>query len=237
MSEKMTLILVPGLLCDAALWAEQVLGLYDIADIQVADITDDDTMADLAAEILDEAPDTFAVAGLSMGGYVVLEMMRQQPHRISHFALLDTNASADLPEQSERRKATMELAENGGLAKVAHQMLPALVHADHVDDPLKGGAYLKMAERVGVEGFLNQQNAILNRVDSTADLNAITCPTLVLCGDNDQLSSPQVHKDMAAAIGDNAEFVEIAHCGHLSTLEQPQAVTDALRAWLARGSR
>ena len=129
MSDKTTLILLPGLLCDAALWADQVIGLYEVADVEVADLTCDDNMADLAANILDQAPDRFAVAGLSMGGYVALEMMRQEPDRISHLALLDTNAGADSPEQTERRTATMDLAKEGGLGKVAHQMLPALVHA------------------------------------------------------------------------------------------------------------
>lgn len=235
MSQKTHLILLPGLLCDAALWANQVVGLYETADIEVATLTDDDTMEGLAQSVLDAAPDEFAIAGLSMGGYVAQEIMRLEPDRITHFALLDTNATADLAEQTERRKTMMALAENGGLSKVASQMLPALVHPDHVDLDAVGGVFKAMADRVGVEGFLNQQNAIMNRVDGTSDLGAITCPSLVLCGAEDQLCPEDVHKDMAKSIGSNATFVSIPHCGHLSPLEQPKAITDALRAWLLEG--
>ncbi|PCI40997.1 MAG: alpha/beta hydrolase [Rhodospirillaceae bacterium] len=235
MKKKPHLILLPGLLCDAALWADQVLGLYEVADIEVADLTEFNTMEDLAQNILDEAPDEFAIAGLSMGGYVAQEIMRLEPDRITHFALLDTNAAADLPDQTERRKATMKLAEDGGLSKVASQMLPALVHPDHLGLDTVGGVYKAMAERIGVDGFINQQNAIMHRVDGTADLSAITCPSLVLCGADDQLCPQDVHKAMAKAIGNNATFVSLEQCGHLSTLEQPKATTDALRAWLLEG--
>lgn len=232
MSEKPTLILLPGLLCDAALWADQVIGLYEVADIEVADLTGQDTMAGLAESVLDAAPDHFAIAGLSMGGYVALEIMRQAPERVSHLALLDTNASADNPEQSERRLQLIKLAEDGGLGKVAHQMLPALVHSDHVDLPHVGGTFLAMAERVGVEGFVHQQKAIMNRADSQKNLDAINCPSLVLCGADDLLSSPDIHSDMAKSIGKNANFVCVEASGHLSTLENPKAVTEALRVWL-----
>ncbi|MBL4888399.1 MAG: alpha/beta hydrolase [Candidatus Lindowbacteria bacterium] len=232
MNQKPHLILLPGLLCDAALWADQVVNLYEIADIEVADLTTHDTMEGLAQSVLDAAPDEFALAGLSMGGYVAQEIMRLQPDRITHFALLDTNATADLPDQTERRKITMKLAEGGGLNHVASQMLPALVHPDHLGLDSVGGVYKAMAERVGVDGFLNQQNAIMHRVDGTADLSKISCPSLVLCGAEDQLCPQDVHKAMAKAIGSNATFVALDQCGHLSTLEQPKATTDALRAWL-----
>jgi len=232
MSDRVPLILLPGLLCDAALWAHQIDHLSDIADVHVADLSGFDTMAALAKSVLDKAPPTFAVAGLSMGGYVALEIIRQAPERVCHLALLDTNASADLPEQSERRLKLIKIAESGGLGMVAQQMLPALVHPDHVEEPDIVITFLKMAEQVGVAGFVNQQKAILNRVDSTQSLSAIRCPTLIVCGAEDQLSSVDVHKKMAENIGDNALFVSIANCGHLSSIEQPNAVSTVLRAWL-----
>jgi len=232
MSDKVDLIFLPGLLCDEALWASQVDDLSDIANVTVADLTGFDSMAGLAKSVLEQAPKTFALAGLSMGGYVAQEIMRQAPERVSHLAFLDTNARADLPEQSERRKTLMALAEDGGLGKVAHQMLPALVHPDHVEEPHISIIFMKMAEHVGVSGFVNQQTAIMNRVGGLDVLSTVTCPTLILCGEDDQLTPLNVHEEMADAIGDHAILVSIAHCGHLSTLEQPKTVSQALRAWL-----
>ncbi|MBF0248903.1 MAG: alpha/beta hydrolase [Alphaproteobacteria bacterium] len=232
---KQPLILLPGLLCDAALWAHQAEGLADVADVRVADLTTHRSMAGLARAVLDGAPDTFALAGLSMGGYVAQEILRQAPRRVSRLALVDTNARADMPEQSERRRAMMTLAQGGKLDAVARQMLAALVHPDRLEDPLIRDAWLGMAERIGLEGYINQQTAILNRVDGRADLGAVTCPALVLCGADDQLTPPEVHEEMAAAIGENAELVVVDDCGHLSPLERPDAVNAAFRAWLERG--
>ncbi|MFC1673735.1 alpha/beta fold hydrolase [Pseudomonadota bacterium] len=224
------LIFLPGLLCDGALWAAQAEGLADIADVHVADLTGADTMEGLARAVLDTAPERFAVAGLSMGGYVAQEIMRQAPERVTHLAFLDTNARADLPEQSERRRALVAEAKSGDFADVGAQMLAVLVHPDFAAD--LRDTWLGMAERVGVQGYVNQQNAIMGRKDGRVDLAAVTCPTLVLCGEDDQLTPPDVHVEMVDAIGANATLVKIPHCGHLSTLEQPDAVTQALRAWL-----
>jgi len=232
MSEKISLILLPGLLCDATLWAHQVENLSDIADIWVADLTGHNCMADLAKSVLDAAPNRFAVAGLSLGGYVAQEIMRQAPQRVTHLAFLDTNARADLPEQSERRTALISLAQAGGLDKIATQMLPALLHADHVDTPHISAIFPRMAARVGEAGFVHQQNVIMNRKDGREDLGAVTCPTLVLYGEQDQLTPHEVHKEMVDLIDTNVTFVCVPHCGHLSPIEQPQAVTQALRAWL-----
>ncbi|HEY9079138.1 alpha/beta fold hydrolase [Magnetovibrio sp.] len=234
MSTRETLILIPGLLCDAALWAHQVIGLSDLVDVHVADIADDNTMETMAAAILDYAPDNFALAGLSMGGYVAQEIMRQEPGRVTHLGLLDTNARADLPEQSETRKALMAEADAGHFDAIAPKLLPKLVNAAHAQDPAIAKVVLQMAERVGVDGFINQQNAILNRVDGRPDLAKIDCPTLVLCGADDAMTPPSVHQEMVDGIGANATLTVIPDCGHLSPLEQPDAVTAAMRAWLGR---
>jgi len=229
MSDKITLILLPGLLCDAALWAHQVEGLADVAQVQVADLSGFDSMAGLAQSVLDVAPERFALAGLSMGGYVAQEIMRLAPERVKRLALLDTNARADLPEQSERRSTLMAEAESGGFAAIPPKLLPALVHPDHLG---LSDTVLGMAARVGVQGFLNQQNAIMGRIDGRAGLSSVDCPALVLCGADDQLTPVSAHEEMAAAIGANATLVVVPHCGHLSTLEQPDRVTVALRMWL-----
>jgi len=233
MSARPTLILIPGLLCDGALWAHQVVALSDIADVHVADIADEISMEDLAASVLDQAPDSFALAGLSMGGYVAQEIMRQDPGRVTHLALVDTNARADLPEQSEMRKALMAEADAGHFDEIAPKLLPKLVNAKHAKDPTIANVVLQMADRIGADGYHNQQTAILNRVDGRADLANITCPTLVLCGDEDELTPLAVHQEMVDGIGANASLVVVPDSGHLSPLEQPGAVTAAMRAWLS----
>jgi len=234
MSTKPTLILIPGLLCDDALWMHQVEALSDIADVQVADITNETAMPDLARSILSGAPERFAVAGLSMGGYVAQDIMRQHPERVSRLALIDTNARADLPEQSASRKALMTEAEAGRFDAIATLLLPKLVNAKHAKTPAIADVVLQMAARVGKDAFLRQQTAILNRVDGRPYLSEIKCPTLVLCGEDDIMTPPAVHEEMVGGIGANAALVVVPDCGHLSPLEQPDAVSAALRAWLVK---
>lgn len=232
MTDKRTLVLLPGLLCDAALWTYQKDTLSEIVNVQIADLTREDNIPDMARHVLARAPEKFALAGLSMGGYVAQEIMRQAPQRVSALALLDTNARADLPEQTERRKALMAQAEAGDFKGVTPKLLPALVHPDHAEIEAIRDIVLGMAERVGKDAFLRQQNAIMHRVDGRADLARIACPALVLCGEQDGLTPPKVHAEMAAAIGDNADMVVVPRCGHLSTIEQPEAVSAAMFDWL-----
>lgn len=229
MSAKPTLILLPGLLCDDALWAHQVEGLASVADVRVADLTGGDTMAALAQNVLDTAPETFALAGLSMGGYVAQEILRRAPERVERVAFLDTNARADQPEQSARRRALIKDAKDGGFADIPPKLAPVLLHPDHLHltDTVVG-----MAVRVGAQGFLSQQSAILGRIDGRDGLRSVNCPALVLCGADDQLTPVAMHEEMADAIGASATLVVVPHCGHLSTLEQPAAVTAAMRTWL-----
>lgn len=228
---KNTLICIPGLLNTEALWAHQKDDLMDIADVRVADITREDNMPDLARSVLARAPDTFALAGLSMGGYVALEIMRQAPERVERLALLDTSALPDAPEQTARRRGFIEQAEQGDFLGVTPKLLPALVHADHVQRLAE--TLTAMAASVGKMGFIRQQTAIMNRVDSRPMLASIDCPSLVVCGDSDAITPPEMMAEIASEIGANANFELIKGSGHLSPLEQPHAVTAALRDWLA----
>lgn len=227
-----SLVLVPGLLCDALLWQPQIAGLGKAADCWVADHTRSDTMAHVAADILAACPfKTFSLAGLSMGGYIALEMMRQAPERIARIALLDTAAGADTAEATERRNAFIALADRGKFMGVTDTLLPQLVHADHLDDEALTSVVKTMARNVGKAAFIRQEKAIISRADSRPLLAKIQCPALVLCGKQDALIPAARHEEMAAAIpGAVLEIVE--HCGHLSTLEQPQAVNAALQLWL-----
>jgi pimeloyl-ACP methyl ester carboxylesterase len=230
MARKPPLILLPGLLCDAALWQYQVSALAEFAAPQVADLTRSDSIAGMAAQVLAEAPPRFALAGLSMGGYVAQEILRQAPERVDRLALLDTSARADTPEQRERRRGLIELAQLGKFKGVTPRLLPMLLHPDHLTDPLSG-IVTGMAERVGQAAFIRQELAILGRIDGRPSLSAIRLPTLVLCGEDDVLTPPEVAQEMARGIA-GATLVVIEHSGHLSTLEQPEAVNRAMIEWL-----
>lgn len=227
-----TLVLLPGLLNDHRLWSRQVAALAGPFEVMVGDLTQDDSLGAMAERVLRAAPASFALAGLSMGGYVAMEIMRRSPHRVERLALLDTTARPDLPEQTQRRKDAVELARSGGFDKIMPTMLPLLLHPDHLKDEAITGLSKDMAKAVGADSFARQQAAIMARPDSRDSLSAISCPTLVLCGAEDALTPPDRHDEMAALIK-GARRVSIPHCGHLSPIEQPDAVSAELRAWLS----
>jgi pimeloyl-ACP methyl ester carboxylesterase len=220
------------LLCDGALYEAQIAALADVAASIVGDLTRHDSIPGMAAAMLGEMPEYFSLAGLSMGGYVAQEIMRQAPHRVIRLALLDTSARADTDEQRARRHGLIELAGIGHFKGVTPRLLPLLIHEDHLTDQKLVDTVIGMAERVGHDGFLRQQTAIMGRRDGRADLKRIACPTLVLCGRQDALTPVALHEEMAAAIR-GAKLVVVEDCGHLSMLEQPDLVTGALRDWLA----
>jgi len=231
MAQKTPLVLLPGLLCDGTLWRSQIAALGDIAECWVADLTQDDSLAAIARRVLAAAPPRFALAGLSMGGYCALEVMRQAPERVERLALLDTGARADTPEQTSRRRGLIELAEKGEFKGVTPRLLPLFLHPARLKDAALTGAITAMAERVGKDAFLRQQKAIMGRIDSRPLLGRIACPTLVLCGREDQLTPPDLAQEIAAGIP-RAQLDLIDNCGHLSTMERPEAVTAELRQWL-----
>ena len=232
MSTKQPLVLVPGLLCTADLWQPQLDAFGDIADISVADHTLHDTIAAVAAGILADAPDRFALAGLSMGGYVSLEIMRQAPERVTRLALLDTSARADTSEQVQRRTDFIKLSEMGKFRGVTEALLPILIHETRLDDEALVATIYRMAQDIGQVGFVRQQRAIMSRSDNRGLLGGISCPALVLCGRQDRLTPLDLHEEMAAGIA-GAELVVLEDCGHLSTLERPDQVNAVMRDWLA----
>lgn len=232
MAAKTPLLLLPGLLCDRALWEPQLAGLSEIADMTVGDLTQDDSMAGMARSVLATAPPRFALAGLSMGGYASLEIMRQAPERVERLALLDTSARSDKREQTKERLELIKQAELGNFKGVTPRLLPRWVHLSRVNDPEIVKTVTDMTQRVGREAFVRQQTAILNRPDSRPGLSRIRCPTLVLCGHEDAATPVELHREIAADIAD-ARLVIVPECGHLSTIERPEAVNAALRRWLA----
>ena len=230
--KKLPLILIPGLLCDAQLWRPQVENLSDIADIWIADHARSESMAGVAGDVLADAPfSDFALAGLSMGGYIALEIMRQAPQRVTRLALLDTAASPELPEQTQKRLGFIALAERGKFLGVTDALLPLLIHASRSGEQALTNVIKSMAKNIGKDAFVRQQRAIMSRSDSLPLLSSITCPALVLCGRQDALTPLARHEEMAAGIR-GAQLKIIEDCGHLSTLEKPAEVNAALRRWL-----
>lgn len=224
-------VLVPGLLASPRLYAEQLPELWRIGPVTVAVHTRDDSMAAIARRILATAPARFALAGLSMGGYVCFEILRQAPDRVARLVLLDTSARPDMPEQSEQRRAQIGMARDGRLGEVADMLFPRLVHARRWGDESLRRTWRAMVQEVGAEGFVNQQTAIIGRPDSRPRLAAIRCPALVIVGDGDVLTPPERAEEIANGIPGSRLSV-IRDSGHFSTLEQPVAVTRSMVEFL-----
>ena len=226
------LVLLPGLICDARLWRDAIASLGDGVRPMIADLTQDDSIAAMAARTLAAAPARFALAGLSMGGYVALEIMRQAPQRVTHLALLDTTAQADDAARLAKRRAGIESIKLGRFIGVSTALLESLVAPQRLGTPLAAEVQA-MSERVGQEAYIRQQTAIMGRIDSRPGLGKIAVPTLVGVGELDILTPPALSQEIAAGIA-GAELVTFADSGHLSTMEQPEAVARALQVWLAR---
>ncbi|MEA1675176.1 alpha/beta fold hydrolase [Nitrospirillum sp. BR 11163] len=224
-------VLIPGLLCTAEVFAPQVAALWPHGPVTVANTLTGETMAEMAAVILADAPPHFALAGLSMGGYIALEIMRQAPERVVRLALISTQALPDTPEQSDQRRAFVALARKAKFAAVLRQAMATILHPDRRNDEELEAVNLRMGLTVGVDGLARQTTAIIGRPDSRAILPTIRVPTLVLVGDSDPLMPPDRSRDMAAAIPDS-RLVIVPQCGHAATLEQPAAVNQALVAWI-----
>ena len=227
---SLPLLLLPGLLCDERLWRDPAAELADVATVHHADLTRDDSMAGMAARVLAAAPPVFALAALSMGGYVAFEILRQAPQRVAKLALLDTSARLDPPKRRLVRQAGLAMAEAGRFAGVTRKLLPQLVHESRVDSAL-GDEVMAMAQRVGLDAFLRQQRAIIDRPDSEPLLPAIAVPTLLGVGEDDRMTLPEETRLMHDRIP-GARLHVFARCGHLPPMEVPQETAAVLRDWL-----
>lgn len=226
-------VFVPSLLGSPRLYAEQLPALWRFGPVSVASHHRDDSLARIADRILAAAPPQFALVGLSMGGYLAFEIMRQARHRVVRLALLNTRACPDTDDQTQSRNDQIALAERGQFAEVVDILYRRWVRAARRHDHALRQVIRQMADETGPEAFVRQQVAIMNRPDSRIDLAAINCPTLVVAGAEDDVTTP----DQATEIADRvpgARLVLIPDCGHLSTLEQPAAVRQVLVDWLTQ---
>jgi pimeloyl-ACP methyl ester carboxylesterase len=224
------IVFVPGLLCDERLWRDQAKALSDLTTCCTADVTKDATVGEMAARLLAAAPPRFTLIALSMGGYVAFEVLRQASDRVQALALFDTSASPDPPGRAAERRAALNSLSSGRFVGVTNRMLPRLVDEQHLDGPV-GQELRAMAERVGGEAFARQQRAILTRPDSRPLLPSISIPTLVGVGDGDVLTPPEEAVTIFRGV-QHPSFHLFHRCGHLPAIEQPEATTDVIRAWL-----
>lgn len=224
------LLLLPGLTNDARLWSVVAAELDGTARPIVSELKASDTMQGLARDVLEKAPRRFALAGLSMGGYCALEIMRQAPERVVALALIDTSARPDGDEAKANRERQIERAATA-YPDVIEELLPKWVHPSRLQEPSVAGVVRAMAHDTGPETFARQLRAIMSRADSRPLLGSIRCPTMVIAGKDDALLPLDVHQELAAGIP-GAGLTLIPECGHLSPLERPTETASALKEWL-----
>ena len=233
-SAPLPLLALPGLLLDERMWRQQAAALAPGHSLTSFALTPQASIGELAEMALARAPaGRFALAGLSMGGYVALEIVRRAPERVAALALLDTSARPDTEEQTELRRSAIA-ASRSDFEGVVRALFPRLLHPAHTGFAALTGLLMDMALRIGREAYVRQQEAIIGRIDSRPTLARIACPTLVLCGREDAILPLEVSEEMHAGIA-GSRLVVVERCGHMSTMEQPEAVTAALQEWLAPG--
>jgi pimeloyl-ACP methyl ester carboxylesterase len=224
------LVLLPGMMCDARLWAPQMAALGRRTVIHAA-MTETDTVARLAARILADAPSRFALAGLSMGGIVAMEIVRQAPDRVDRLALLDTNPLAETPEVAARRGPQIDRARAGLLRDVIRDEMKPHYLAEGPDKPRILDLCMDMALTLGPDVFVRQSRALATRPDQQETLRAYPGPALVLMGEDDRLC-PRDRHDLMHTLLPVSRFAVIPGAGHLPPLEQPDRTTAELLRWL-----
>ncbi|WP_425404763.1 alpha/beta fold hydrolase [Hwanghaeella sp.] len=228
------LVLVPGHLCNATLWEHQVSGLEGLARSTIADVTADDSLAGMAARLLSKAPPRFSLAGLSMGGMVCMEVMRQAPERVERLALLDTNPGADNAERAAQRRRMLDRFNAGEVDTLVQEFLELVVPPNRLDEDSLIRPMRAMMKDVAEKAFPAQVKALIERQDSRADMPDYDLPVSLICGRQDKLTPLAFHEEMAGLIP-GADLTVIEDCAHMSTMERPDTVNEALRGWLKRG--
>lgn len=218
-------------MCDERLFLPQISALNAEREVFAPPISEHDTISTLAGSVLDNAPPKFALAGLSMGGIVAMEIVRQSPDRIERLALMDTNPLAELPEMKAKRAPQIDQARAGQLDSVMRDEMKPNYLIDSPTKPALMDLCMDMALKLGPDVFVRQSTALRDRPDQCDTLRGIKVPTLILCGRHDQLCPVERHELMASLIP-VADLQIVEDAAHLPTLEQPERTTAALKTWL-----
>jgi pimeloyl-ACP methyl ester carboxylesterase len=224
-------ILLPGMMCDARLFASQTAVLSATRPVMVAPLSSDDTITAMASSILQHAPPRFALAGLSMGGIVAMEVIRQAPGRVTRLALMDTNPLAEAPERAELRDEQIARVLGGALEAVIRDDMKPHYLADGSDRRTILDLCMEMALALGPDVFARQSRALQSRPDQCETLRGVGVPTLILHGAEDRLCPAERHELMRGLVP-GATLARIDDAGHLPTLEQPKPTNKALEKWL-----
>ena len=236
--EGIPLVLLPGLVCDAAFWMHAREALSPRTHVMIAEYGSLDSLVAMAEKVLREAPPTFTLAGHSMGGRIALEVLRRAPERVAGIALLDTGvqplASGEAGQREVAgRQELVQMARERGMAQMAARWVQGMIWGPRLRETALVTSVIEMFTRSSAETFAAQIRALIARPDASALLPGIRCPTLVLCGEQDSWAPAERHREMAAKIPD-AQLVLVPECGHMCTLERPEAVTSALVDWYER---
>jgi pimeloyl-ACP methyl ester carboxylesterase len=229
-----TLLLLPGLACNQVMWQHQLAVLPQIMSTRVTDVhTRFDNVQAMASALLTEHAGDLILCGASMGGMLAMEVARQAPARVKALALLGTNARPETAEMRKLREAAIVFFEQGRAPEVLKFNLPLAFHPSRANDAALTQTYLDFVLAAGAAQLVQQNRAVMSRPDARLHLPQLSCPTLVLCGDADQLTPPECSREIAALVP-GAELQLIAECGHMLTMERPGHVNAALLDWLNR---
>ncbi len=231
MSGRPTILLLPGLLCDASIWHAQIEALRPHADVLVADFSQHDSLDEMARSALAMTDAPIIAIGHSMGARVAMEMAHLAPERIERLALIDTGFDSRREGEEAKRQVLVDLAFGEGMETLADRWLPPMLHVDRAGDQGLLATLKAMVLRATPEQHQRQIRALLNRPNLRPRLENIACPTLVMVGRQDRWSPLVQHEEMAAMIP-NAELVVIEDSGHMTLLEQPEQVSRSLLRWL-----
>jgi pimeloyl-ACP methyl ester carboxylesterase len=225
------LILLPGLAGDALMWQSQLAALraWDpvVSDVHMRRAS----VREMAQALLAESSGPLVLCGASMGGIIAMEAAHQAPERIAALALLGTTARPESPQMRQLREDAMALFAQGRIAEVVEPNVELAFHPDHAGDEVLMRAYLEFVARAGADQLIRQNRAMIERPDARAHLARLRCPTLVMCGEADQLTPPEHSREIAALVN-GAELVMLPGCGHMMTMEEPAQVNARLVAWL-----